>query len=229
MQQTMSDKIILVAHRISGIRDHFAAALADARHTYVMAETAQAATDAALSVTRPISLALVDLGMHDDVVPWLRGIRGSGGAHPRPVLVFAGTVRSAADARGLLAVPIAGYVNEHATTAQILPALAPHLFPASFDRRLTPRLTLGVPVSYRAGQTIATAVTLNLGRGGLAIRTLSPLAPGTAVELKFRLPASNADVEARGRVVWADRKVGMGIQFERVSTADQQAIDALTG
>jgi uncharacterized protein (TIGR02266 family) len=225
----MSDKIILIAHGDSGVRDRFAAALADARHVYVTAATADAALAAVQDPARPISLVVLDLGLHTDPVPWARTLRGGGTGPTRPVLVFAGTVRSAADARALLAVPAAGYVNEHATTAQILPALAPHLFPASFDRRLTPRLSLGVPVSYRAGQTIATAVTLNLGRGGLAIRTLSPLSPGTVVELKFRLPASSADVEARGRVVWADRKVGMGIQFERVSAADQQAIDALTG
>jgi len=225
----MSHKIILIAHRDSGVRDRFAAALADARHMYVTAATAEAAVAAVQDGAHPISLALVDLGLHGEPIPWARTLRGSGSGRPRPVLVFAGTVRSAAEARTLLAVPIAGYINEHATTAQILPALAPHLFPASFDRRLTPRLALGVPVSYRAGQTIATAVTLNLGRGGLAIRTLSPLPPGTMVELKFRLPASAADLEARGRVVWADRKVGMGIQFEQVSAADQQAIDALTG
>lgn len=225
----MSHKIILIAHGDSGVRDRFAAALADARHTSVTAATPEAAVTAVQDGTRPISLALVDLGLHADPIPWARTLRGSGSGRSRPVLVFAGTVRSSADARALLAVPIAGYVNEYAATAQILPALAPHLFPASFDRRLTPRLALGVPVSYRAGQTIATAVTLNLGRGGLAIRTLSPLPPGTIVELKFRLPASAADLEARGRVVWADRKVGMGIQFDRVSPADQQAIDALTG
>jgi uncharacterized protein (TIGR02266 family) len=225
----MSDKIILIAHRDSGVRDRFAAALADARHTYLTAATADAAVAAIQDSRPPISLVLVDLGLHEDPVGWARALRGNGTGVTRPVLVFAGTVQSAADARALLAVPVAGYLNEHAATAQILPALAPHLFPASFDRRLTPRLSLGVPVSYRAGQTIATAVTLNLGRGGLAIRTLSPLTPGTQVELKFRLPASATDIEARGRVVWADRKVGMGIQFERVSPADEEAIDALTG
>ena len=127
-----------------------------------------------------------------------------------------------------LAIPVAGYINEHAPSAQILPALAPYLFPASFDRRLSPRVPLGVPVSYRSGQTIATAVTLNLARGGLAIRTLSPLGPGLLVELKFRVPGK-AEIDVRGRVVWADAKVGMGIQFERVSAVDQRSIDALTG
>jgi uncharacterized protein (TIGR02266 family) len=221
----MQDKIILIAHHDATVRDRFAGALADARHTFVTAETAEMATAAARDSIRPISLAVVDIGLAQDGVEWIRTLRGD---ETWPVLVFAGTVRSVADARALIAVPVAGYINEHAPAAQILPALAPYLFPASFDRRLSLRVPLGVPVSYRAGQTIATAVTLNLGRGGLAIRTLNPLNPGVRVDLKIRLPG-RPEVEVRGRVVWADRKVGMGVQFERVSPADQRAIDALTG
>ena len=220
----MPDKIILIAHRDATVRDRFAAALADARHTFVTADTAEAATVAAGDQDTPISLAVVDVGLADDGVAWIRTLRGD---HTWPVLVFAGTVRSVADTRALIAVPVAGYINEHAPAAQILPALAPYLFPASFDRRLNTRVPLGVPVSFKSGQTIATAVTLNLGRGGLAIRTLNPLSPGVRVELKVRLPG-RSEIEIRGRVVWADRKVGMGVQFERVSPADQRAIDALT-
>lgn len=221
----MPDKIILIAHHNPVVRDRFAAALADARHTFVTAATAEAADAAARDVSRPISLAVVDVGLRDDGLTWVRELRGT---LTWPVLVFAGTVRSVTDARALLDVPVAGYINEHALAAQILPALAPYLFPASFDRRLSPRVLLSVPVSYRAGQTIATAVTLNLGRGGMAIRTLSPLGPGLLVELRFRLPGKS-EIEVRGRVVWADKKAGMGVQFERVAAADQRAIDALTG
>ena len=220
----MQDKIILIAHRDATVRDRFAAALADARHAFVTADTAETANVAARDAARPISLAVVDIGLADDGLAWIRGLRGG---LTWPVLVFAGTVRSVADARALLAVPVAGYINEHAPAAQILPALAPYLFPASFDRRLTPRVPLGVPVSYKSGQTIATAVTINLGRGGLAVRTLNPLSPGVPVELKFRLPGKS-EIEVRGRVVWSDRKAGMGIQFDRVSPADQRAIEALT-
>lgn len=221
----MPDKIILIAHRDQTVRDRFAAALADARHTFVTAATAEVATAAANDPARPISLAVLDAGLSDDGLAWIRGLRGN---LTWPVLVFAGSVRSVADTRALLAVPVAGYINEYASAAQILPALAPFLFPASFDRRLSPRVPIGVPVSYRAGQTIATAVTLNLGRGGLAVRTLNPLTPGLQVELKFRLPG-RSEIEVRGRVVWSDRKVGMGIQFERVPPAGQRAIEALTG
>lgn len=221
----MPDKIILVAHRDPGVRDRFSAALADARHICITAATVSAVSAAATDATRPISLAVIDVGLGDDGLDWIKTLRGD---LAWPVLAFAGTVRSVADARVLMGVPVAGYINEHAPPTQILPALAPFLFPASFDRRLSTRVALGVPVSYRAGQTIATAVTLNLGRGGLAVRTLSPLNPGLLVEVKLRLPGK-ADLEAHGRVVWSDRKVGMGIQFERVSPADQLTIDRLTG
>jgi hypothetical protein len=32
-------------------------------------------------------------------------------------------------------------------------------------------------------------------------------------------------VDAEGRIVWSDRRVGMGVQFERVEPGDQVALD----
>jgi uncharacterized protein (TIGR02266 family) len=221
----MSVKTILVAHRFAAVRERFAAALADARHAYVMAGTDPAARAAAADTTRPVSLALVDLGLAPDGVAFVRALRESSG-RPVPVVIFSGTVGSAAQVAQLSAMNIAGYINEHAATTQILPALAPHLFPDSFNRRASPRIALGVPVSYRAGQTIAGAVTLDVGKGGLAIRTMNPFPPGTTIQVKFRLPGGHADIDAVGRVAWSDRKVGMGVQFDRISAADQDAVDA---
>jgi ActR/RegA family two-component response regulator len=212
MTMKSATKFILLAHRDGGVRDRFAAALADARHQYVMASTAEEAVTAAAQRDPVISLALLDLGLDEDPVVLVRRLRATHTA--LPVLVFAGTVASAADSRALIPAAISGYINEHAATAQILPALAPHLFPASFDRRLAPRTVLSVPVSYRSGTTIAGAVTLNISRGGLAVRTLTPLAPGAAVVVRFRLPPASEDIERAGHVVWADQRVGMGIQFE---------------
>ncbi len=220
----MSVKTILVAHRFTTIRERFAAALADARHAYVMAESGEAALAAAADISKPVSLALVDLGLAADGVTFVRALRESSG-RPIPVVIFSGTVASAVQVAQLSAINVAGYVNEHAATTQILPALAPHLFPDSFNRRASPRIALGVPVSYRAGQTIAGAVTLDVGKGGLAIRTMNPFPPGTTIQVKFRLPGGQADIDAVGRVAWSDRKVGMGVQFDRISSADQDAVD----
>jgi uncharacterized protein (TIGR02266 family) len=221
----MSVKTILIAHRHAAVRDRFAAALADARHAFVMADSAGAALASAADTASPVSLVLIDLGMAEAGAGLVRSLKQAAG-RPLPVVVFAGTVSVAAQVPALLGLGVAGYVNEHAATPQILPSLAPHLFPDNFNRRTSLRVALGVPVSYRAGQTIAGAVTLDVGKGGLAIRTINPLAPGTPIQIKFRLPGAAADIDASGRVAWSDRKLGMGVQFERIAGDDQAAIDA---
>jgi uncharacterized protein (TIGR02266 family) len=221
----MTEKIILIAHRDAGVRDRYAAALADARHRYVAADSEASAHAALADAQAPVSLALIDLSLAEDGVGFIRALRERAG-RTLPLVVFAGTMSSADQARSLLALNVGGYVNEHAATPQILPALAPHLFPDNFNRRASPRVTLGIPVSYRAGQTIAGALTLNIGKGGLAIRTMGPLPPDTEVHLKFRLPGRGAEIEVDARVAWSDRKVGMGLRFERIDMDDQAAIDA---
>jgi uncharacterized protein (TIGR02266 family) len=218
-----SAKRILIAHRAQVVRDRFAVALADARHEFVMAETEPAARAAVRQAARPISLALIDLGLSNDPPAFVRAIRESGSG-PLPVVVFAGTVGSAADVPALAAMQVS-YINEHAGTPLILPALAPHLFPDSFNRRMSPRMAIGVPVTYRSGDTLAGAVTLDLGKGGLAIRTMNPLPKGSSVQVRFKLPGTAMEIEAVGQVAWSDRKVGMGVQFERVAATHQRVID----
>ncbi|HWB18647.1 MAG TPA: TIGR02266 family protein [Vicinamibacterales bacterium] len=217
-------KTVLVAHRQAAVRDRFAVALADARHRFVAADSEATAIRAAGDPEAQPSLALVDLGLAADAGAFVRALR-TAATNALPVVVFAGSVASAADVPSLDALGV-GYVNEHASTPQILPALAPHLFPDNFNRRASPRVPAGVPVAYRAGTTVAAAVTLDIGKGGLAIRTMTPLARDTPIHVKFRLPGATNEIEATGRVAWADRKVGMGIQFEHVSSNDQRAIDA---
>ena len=218
-------KTILIAHQTAHIRDRVAAALADARHDYVTADTAEAALSAVSDETRPISLAVVDLGLAPDAGVFV-GLLKRKTSRNIPVVIFAGSVRSGADVPALLAAGVSGYLNEHAATSQIVPSLAPHLFPDSFDRRSSPRVTLGIPLSYRSGQTIAGALTLNVGKGGIGVRTMSPLAAGSEVQLKFRLPSGTAEIEATGRVAWSNRQVGFGVQFDRVAGDAQSAIDA---
>jgi uncharacterized protein (TIGR02266 family) len=220
----MSVKTILVAHRDPNVRDRYASALADARHDAVLAGTAASAERAVADRQRPISLVLLDLGLMTDGVRLARNLRHAAGGQI-PIVVFAGSVEAARQIPALIAISIAGYINEHASPAQILPALAPHLFPDNFNRRTSPRVAIGVPVSFRAGNTIAAATTLDVGKGGVAIRTMSPLAKGTEVEVRFRLPGRSAEIEALGRVAWSDRKVGMGVQFERLQPNDEAMLD----
>jgi uncharacterized protein (TIGR02266 family) len=142
-----------------------------------------------------------------------------------PILVFSGTIGNAEEVRELAALGVAGYVNEYSAVQHILPSLAPHLFPDNFNRRGSPRVVLGIPANYRFGNTIAAALTLNLSKGGVAIRTMSPLQQNAKIRVRFRLPGSALDIEAESRVAWSDRRVGMGLQFEKVAPKEQQAID----
>src|SRR6185369_304736 len=141
-----------------------------------------------------------------------------------PILVFSGTIASAEEVRELAKLGVAGYVNEYSAVQHILPSLAPQLFPDSYNRRSSPRVVLGIPIAYRFGNTIAAALTLNLSHGGIAIRTTSPLESGANARLRFRLPGSKKEIEAAAKVCWSDRRVGMGLQFEKVEGADQSAI-----
>ena len=220
----MSVKTILVAHRQASISDRFAAALADARHAFVQASTADGALAAIESTTAPVNLVLLDLGLAENGVEFVRTLRRRAPG-PVPVVVFSGSITSARQVQDLAALNVSAYINEHASTSQILPALAPHLFPDNFNRRASPRVPVGVPISIRAGRTIVGATTLDVSKGGLAVRTMNPLPPGTAVQLTLRLPGTPSDIEAAGRVAWSDRKVGMGVQFEQIAATDQDILE----
>ena len=220
---TTGARTVLLATGDGGIRDRFSGPLHDAAHRTLEATRAAALLDRLGREETPIDLLLLDLRLADDGAALFRQVRAR--AARLPIIVFSGSVDSAAEVRTLAPLGVAGYVNEHCDAQDVLPSLAPHLFPDNFNRRSGPRVVLAIPVSYRVDQTIATAVTLNIGGGGLAVRTMSPLRPPAKVHTRFRLPGSALDVEAQCRVAWSDPRVGMGLQFERVDPADQTAID----
>ena len=220
----MSVKTILIAHQSAAVRDRFAAALADARQEYVVAGTA-ATLQSTLSAGKVvIDLALLDLALARDGDPaaFVTEVRGSG-PRPIPVVVFAGSVTAAALVELLGAAGVGGYINEHAESQRIMPSLAPHLFPDNFNRRAGTRVSVSLPISFRAGQTIAAAQTRDIGPGGVGVRTMEPLPAGTPLQLTLKLPGESRDLSSYGRVVWSDRRVGMGVQFDRV-TAEVQAL-----
>ncbi|MCC7187068.1 MAG: PilZ domain-containing protein [Acidobacteria bacterium] len=223
-RRVMSTKTLLIAHRAAAVRDRFAVALADARHEFVTAATESEALKVAGERGDALSLALVDLGLSSDPLAFLRAFRQRP-SHVLPLVVFSGSVPSAAEIPALSAMGV-GYINEHAATPQILPALAPHLFPDNFNRRMNPRMTIGVPVTYRTADIVAGAITLDIGKGGIAIRTMTPLPKGTPIHVRFRLPGMPSEIDAAGRVAWSDRKVGMGVQFEQMSSTHQRTIDS---
>ena len=220
----VGSRTVLIASAATGVRDRFAEALLQAGHRTL---TAARTSDLLGSVdtARPgVDLLLLDLSLGGgDGVSLVRHIRDHAGR--LPIIVFSGSVIGADEVRGLAALGVTGYVNEHVDAQQILSSLAPHLFRDSFNRRSSARVVLAIPVSYRFDNTIGGALTLNISKGGLAIRTMSPLAISTAVRAHFQLPGADREISAGSRVVWSDRRVGMGLQFEQVDAGDQTAVD----
>jgi uncharacterized protein (TIGR02266 family) len=218
-------KTVVVADDTAFVRDRFKAALEGAGHRAVTVRTA-----AELLLRLRADMAQIDLLVLDLRLPNANGVEvvrtiRKLDAGKVPILVFSGTIASAEEVRELAGLGVSGYVNEYSAVQHILPSLAPHLFPDNYNRRASPRVVLGIPIAYRFGNTIAAALTLNLSRGGISIRTTSPLDPNTRARLRFRLPGSKKDIDAEARVAWSDRRVGMGLQFEKVEPADQAAID----
>ena len=219
-------KTVVIADDTGFVRDRFKAALEDAGHRSIVVRSAVELLARVRADLDRIDLIALDLRLPNAPgVDLVRAIRKIDEGRLR-ILVFSGTIASAEEVRELAGLGVVGYINEYSAVQHIMPSLAPHLFPDSFNRRLSPRVVLGIPVAYRFGNTIATALTLNLARGGIAIRTTSPLDPGAAARVRFRLPAGPREIEVEARVSWSDRRAGMGLQFEKVDPADQTAIDA---
>jgi uncharacterized protein (TIGR02266 family) len=218
-------KTVIIADDSAFVRDRFANAVLSAGHRAIPVKTAVELLARVRADLKQIDLVLIDLRLPNaGGVEIVRAVRRLDEGR-LPILVFSGTITNADEVRTLASLGVAGYVNEYSAMQHILPSIAPHLFPDNFNRRGSQRVVLGIPVAYHFGATIAAALTLNLSKGGLGIRTMSPLPPGSKVRARFRLPGSSDDIEAESRVAWSDRRVGMGLQFEKVDAPAQTAID----
>jgi uncharacterized protein (TIGR02266 family) len=222
---SVATKTVIVADDTAFVRDRFRTAVENAGHKAVIVKSAAELLARIRADLDHIDLIVVDLRLpHAPGVDLIRSIRKLDDGK-LPVLIFSGTIANAEEVRELAALGVAGYVNEYSAVQHILPSLAPHLFPDNFNRRGSPRVVLGIPIQYRFGNTIAAALTLNLSHGGIAIRTTSPLENAARIRVRFRMPGSKKDIDGEGRVAWSDRRVGMGIQFEKVDEASQAIID----
>jgi uncharacterized protein (TIGR02266 family) len=217
-------KTVLVADDTAFVRDRFQAAIEGAGHRALAVRTGPELLARMRESAAAVDLVLLDLRLPQARgVELLRTVRKLDGPQPA-VVIFSGTIASALEVRELAALGVAGYINEYTSVQHIVPSLSPHLFPDSFNRRGGPRAVLGISVAYRFGNTIAAALTLNVSRGGMAIRTTSPLEIGTSVKLRFKLPSRKSDVDCEAQVVWVDRRVGMGVHFTNISEVDQHTL-----
>ena len=205
---TSVTKIVLVAAETPFVRERFKAALEQAGHRVVPIASAGELLARVRFDDTDIDLLIVDLHLSNSIGTGLVAAVRKLNENRLPILVFSGTVSTAEDVRDLARMKVAGYINEHCATQQILPAVAPHLFPDSFNRRGNPRVVLGVPVQYRVDGTIAAALTLNLSHGGWAFapRARWPLArrcaSGSSCQERTAMPKAKG--AWRGAIrVWA--------------------------
>jgi len=220
----LAERTVLVADATAFVRDRFKAAIEAAGHKALTVRSGQEVLAQVRASASRIDLIVVDLRIPQGKgVSLIHAIRKLD-RHPR-IVVFSGTIANADEVRQLETLDVTGYVNEYTADQHILPSLLPHLCPDQKNKRSSPRVTLAAPVSYRVGNAIAAALTINISHGGLAIRTTNPLAVDTSVRVRFRMPGGKQEIEAEARVAWANPRLGMGLQFTRISNAHQAHID----
>lgn len=103
---------------------------------------------------------------------------------------------------------------------------------AEVERRRTPRAPLVVRVAYSTIDALFSEFTRNVNEGGLFIETDSPPPTDTRVSLQFKLPGTDAPIQARGRVAWVqppgtDEPAGMGVEFESLGADARARIDEI--
>ena len=153
-------KTVLIADDTAFVRDRFKTALEEAGHRAITVRTAVELLARLRADLNEIDLVLLDLRLpHTAGTELVRacagstraGCRSSSSAAPSATPTrCASWRRSASPATSTSTAP----------AQNVLPSLAPHLFPDSFNRRSSPRVILGIPMSYRFGNTIAAALTL---------------------------------------------------------------------
>ena len=220
-----TNKTVIVADDTAFVRDRFATALLGAGHTALTVKSAVELLARVRADLARIDLIVLDLRLpHAGGVDLVRSIRKLDGGK-LPILVFSGTIATAEEVRDLAALGVSGYVNEYSAVQHILPSLAPHLFPDNFNRRGSPRVVLGIPINYRFGNTIAAALTLNISKGGLAIRTMSPLQQDAKLRVRFRLPGRSGI--SRPSRAWrgATAASAWDCSSKKVDPADQAKVD----
>lgn len=92
-------------------------------------------------------------------------------------------------------------------------------------RRSSPRIPLAVSVAYwvqdQKREEAYVVEAVNVGEGGIFLKTDLPLGIGTEVHLEFSIPGSGQELQLMGKVVWSKeeivgeekRVVGKGIRF----------------
>ncbi|QSQ22195.1 PilZ domain-containing protein [Pyxidicoccus parkwayensis] len=158
------------------------------------------------------------------VVPHLVLVSGEG---PLAALRLLSTLRSRAVLEGVPALTVAvGPGTRAPGLAALLPRIDALLGRDSGSLHVEERVPFCCPVEFGEGGSRESEWTsgfsVALSPGGLIVRTLVPLRPGTAVKLRIHLPTTRERLDTPGVVAWANPfaprgglsfPYGMGVRF----------------
>ena len=225
VNQDITRKTVVVAEARKSVHVRFCSALEDTGHRVVIVESVHELLECVSARLTELDLLILSLKLQDsDGIEFVRSLKKIDEGKI-PTLILSSTIENAEQIRELAKLKLAGYINDYSSAETIRTTLTPHLFPDNFNRRSSARVVISLPASYRTGETLVTATTLNLSKGGVALRTLNPLDKATKAFLQFRLPGTSHNIDTEARVAWSDRRGSMGLQFEKISPADQALIN----
>jgi uncharacterized protein (TIGR02266 family) len=100
------------------------------------------------------------------------------------------------------------------------------------ERRRSLRAPVVVRIEYATVDALFSDFTRNVNEGGVFIETDCPAELDSVVHLRFRLPGTRENIKVAGRVAWIEpgadgRPQGMGVEFENLSDADRERINAI--
>ena len=96
-----------------------------------------------------------------------------------------------------------------------------------------PRVPITIRVTYDYEDAYIFGYAENLSKGGIFIKTITPVGIGGRLMVQFSLPGSEHIIKCEGRVIWVyppeskDKEghpPGMGVEFTKINTADIEQI-----
>lgn len=91
-------------------------------------------------------------------------------------------------------------------------------------KRASRRVPVVAKIEAQSGGFPFIALAENISEGGVMVRTTNPLDEGAVVHLRFTLPGSEKQINVNGTVRHVTPGSSMGVRFEDIDPADQEAI-----
>ena len=92
------------------------------------------------------------------------------------------------------------------------------------DRRRASRIPCIIEAAFSSASPFIDGRLTDLTPYGVFIDTLTTIPPGSEVTVKFSLPEFG-EIKTKGKVIWTQDNVGMGVEFVNLAPEDLQKIE----